>query len=449
MIDITRIVDILKKHPQGLKAKEIANCISGADRKSINQILYANPQTFSCNERFEWTLTTQLTTPKQQTITKTKDEIKNFFPNEYIDKDTVELLKEKSFDELKKYKARFDELLKAINTSHDFYFSASILIQKAILVSEEQFNQILNRTKKLRALYETRNFEEWETIIFSPKFDELCANIRTLQECQALEKISTEYSKSDDWMKIISKRPDMFNEFISRVELLAKVQEKPIEYDILNIALSRKFSRLQPRIQKIIELQTDNKFPVLSWIHHQLTTLLSMGEERFEKCLKHADELYNNKTDVLHIIRMSFNWSERGVFDVILLNDDKFNLFCENIMLYSYSSLINSFEYDEWLNFFLNDKEVCLQAIKNITALENAIFNKRILPQTRDEKARCMWLSEEKFLEDLSNKKQEKIKDDYVKSSLSKTLAKYKDKPLRQCIGNCGICKREKCVLEL
>ena len=56
VIDTAKVVEVLKKHPQGLKAREIANYISGADRKCINGILYANPQIFACNDCYKWML---------------------------------------------------------------------------------------------------------------------------------------------------------------------------------------------------------------------------------------------------------------------------------------------------------------------------------------------------------------------------------------------------------
>ena len=57
MIDKSKIIEILKKHPNGLKAKDIARLISGADRKVINQILYSNKDCFSINDCI-WTLAT-------------------------------------------------------------------------------------------------------------------------------------------------------------------------------------------------------------------------------------------------------------------------------------------------------------------------------------------------------------------------------------------------------
>ena len=55
-VDKNSIVEILKKHPNGLKAKEIVAYIHGTDKKSINQVLYSNPNLFSRNDNYEWTL---------------------------------------------------------------------------------------------------------------------------------------------------------------------------------------------------------------------------------------------------------------------------------------------------------------------------------------------------------------------------------------------------------
>lgn len=247
VVDKTLIVEVLKKHPKGLKAKNIATYISGADRKSINQILYAHPQMFVCNDCFEWSLATQTPSPNRL-VTTTKDEIKNLFINEYIDNDTYELLKFKSMDELKKYKARYVELSEAINTSHSFYFGT--IIQKAILVSDDQFNLVLNRTKQLREIYKTRKYEEWELVIFAPNFDELCSNIKTLQEYAVLKNLSSDYFKSDDWMKIISKRLDRFKEFLNRIELLTNIEKPIYESELISISLNAKFKSWENRIKK-------------------------------------------------------------------------------------------------------------------------------------------------------------------------------------------------------
>ena len=83
MIDKNKIVEILKKHPKGLKAKDIADFIVGADRKAINQILYSNPTLFSCNSNYEWTLISKSTAERK--IAPTNNIIHD--KNSYIDRE--------------------------------------------------------------------------------------------------------------------------------------------------------------------------------------------------------------------------------------------------------------------------------------------------------------------------------------------------------------------------
>lgn len=103
MVDKNNVVDVLKKHPKGLKAKDIAAYIYGADRKAINQILYANPNLFSCNANYEWTLLSKPTaTIKTTPIIKNVDnnkkhidkEVFNNYKNFYIEIKQGNLLSE-------------------------------------------------------------------------------------------------------------------------------------------------------------------------------------------------------------------------------------------------------------------------------------------------------------------------------------------------------------------
>ena len=108
MVDKNRIVEILKRYPKGLKAKDIAAFIYGADRKAVNQILYSNPNLFSCNSSYEWQLlnnitpqTTSSPTYKAKAIDTTKSHVdsevfynyKNYYieikQEEYFGKSTI------------------------------------------------------------------------------------------------------------------------------------------------------------------------------------------------------------------------------------------------------------------------------------------------------------------------------------------------------------------------
>ena len=86
MIDKNKIIEILKKYPKGLKAKDIADFIVGVDRKAINQILYANPNIFSCNSNYEWTLISNTTIERKAIPTSSI----NKEQNNYIDREVLQ-----------------------------------------------------------------------------------------------------------------------------------------------------------------------------------------------------------------------------------------------------------------------------------------------------------------------------------------------------------------------
>ena len=96
MISITDIVEILNKNPNALKAKEIASYFPGSDRKSINQILYANPDVFVINKDYEWTIKNDNLSALYNSSPLSIKDIKTFFPKEFIDNDLYDILKNKS-----------------------------------------------------------------------------------------------------------------------------------------------------------------------------------------------------------------------------------------------------------------------------------------------------------------------------------------------------------------
>lgn len=50
-----QIIKILKQHPYGLRAREIATYIAGADRRAVNQVLYSNLSVFEVSD-YNWTI---------------------------------------------------------------------------------------------------------------------------------------------------------------------------------------------------------------------------------------------------------------------------------------------------------------------------------------------------------------------------------------------------------
>ena len=73
-----KIVQILKKHPKGLKAREIAELIPGMDKKEVNSILYSNPQSFVATD-YVWTLKTTPSSSKSVKAAVTSIEKEYFF----------------------------------------------------------------------------------------------------------------------------------------------------------------------------------------------------------------------------------------------------------------------------------------------------------------------------------------------------------------------------------
>ena len=68
-----KIIQILKKHPNGLKARKIADLIPGMDKKEVNSILYSNPQSFVVND-YVWTLKSSISSAKcDKRITSSTD----------------------------------------------------------------------------------------------------------------------------------------------------------------------------------------------------------------------------------------------------------------------------------------------------------------------------------------------------------------------------------------
>lgn len=86
MVDKNKIIELLRRHSQGLKAKDIAAYIYGADRKSINQILYANPTIFKCNANYEWMLVSDTSSTFKSTSVTISQTIDNRIGN-LVDKE--------------------------------------------------------------------------------------------------------------------------------------------------------------------------------------------------------------------------------------------------------------------------------------------------------------------------------------------------------------------------
>lgn len=72
------IIQILKKHPKGLKAREIADLIPEIDKKAVNSILYSNPQSFEAKD-YVWTLKTMTRSSKHSDSVTSSIEVDEYF----------------------------------------------------------------------------------------------------------------------------------------------------------------------------------------------------------------------------------------------------------------------------------------------------------------------------------------------------------------------------------
>ena len=67
-----KIIEILKKHPNGLKARQIAALLPNANRRRVNQILYDSQSEFEVSKDYVWKLKSTIveSTPRYYTETK-------------------------------------------------------------------------------------------------------------------------------------------------------------------------------------------------------------------------------------------------------------------------------------------------------------------------------------------------------------------------------------------
>lgn len=78
MIDKNKVIEVLKKHPKGLKAREIAELIPETDKKEVNSILYSNPQLFEAKD-YVWTLRTMDRSSKHNASLTSSIEVDEYF----------------------------------------------------------------------------------------------------------------------------------------------------------------------------------------------------------------------------------------------------------------------------------------------------------------------------------------------------------------------------------
>ena len=452
MIDKNKVIDILKKHPKGLKAKEIADFIVGVDRKAINQVLYSNPTVFSCNSNYEWILRSELNINGNvlPTIVNTADEIKNCFPKSCVGNEALEFLKRVDRGSLKLVSKRYLQLSQSIGTDVFSYVLNRNELEDLLSISNNDFDIALARSKRLKEIANIKGYSTWKALVFSSSFEMICQHIEKAKEIEKLSKLS-----SDVWLKVIQLSDEEFNDLIKRLELLTKAISS-IFVNVVSLALDSNYKTIEKRVKTISLLQKQKIFPSISRYSHAWDTLLTVSEKNFDMYLKHSQKIYEEKDKILYKINSRYSIiNSREVIDIVLLDEIPFNRFCDNISSYTYTSFVESLEYEDWKWFFLQDKIKFNLSYKNTKKIDKAIFDDLIKKPSKEEWKIFAWLTSREFTKELENKKQEYIdyklkkeEDERIGREISATISHYQNNPLRQCTGDCSTCRREECPLD-
>lgn len=452
MADKCKVIEILKKHPKGIKAKDIAGYISGADRKEINQILYSNPNLFSCNDKYEWTLSSGFSIGQEAhiSITNTEAEIKECFRKNYINDETLEFLKRIDQTSLKLVSKRYLQLSQSAGLAVFGYILKRNVLKDLMLITNADFDIALDRSKRLKEVANIKEYDVWKELVFSSNFEIIYQNIERVRGIEKLSKLSTE-----EWLKVIQLKNKEFDVFTKRVELLTK-SISSIFIDFASLALNPNYKTIENRVKTISSLQKQKAFPSISCYSHAWDTLITVSDKNFDMYLKHSKRIYEEKDRILYKINSPYSIiNNREVIDIVLLDDILFTQFCDNIASYKHSPFIDSLEYEDWKEFFLQDSIKFNLSYKNTKKIDKAISSDKISKPSEKVWRTFAWLPPREFTKMLEAKSKEHIgykimKEDEarINEKISTTISHYRKNPLRQCTGNCSVCSREECPLD-
>lgn len=168
------IINLLLKHSNGLKAKQIASYLS-TDRREINQILYSNTSDFIVNDLYIWKLKNQ--TQNRVAIEKNireslLKELKEVYKLGYIERSELEKLDFPTFQ-------RAVEHAKIISRNKKLPFMTSQKwVEMVVLESSEFVKEItsleqvqIDRNEAIRVNRELRNKEISKIVDFCNKYN--------------------------------------------------------------------------------------------------------------------------------------------------------------------------------------------------------------------------------------------------------------------------------------
>lgn len=259
-------------------------------------------------------------------------------------------------------------------------------VRKVLLASDTQFNKIIDRSEKLKAIGEFV-FDEWKLIALSPRFDDIYN--RLLQIANIFDnKAKLKLPQYHVLEKIVIKSSDIvFGEYLSRLSYVYQKfgdQWKVFEYEITK----EDFHTLEKRVSYFRE----NRFDIFSELTlKELVNLCSLFSD--DECIRRSRRIFN----LIQKNAFSIDWVKKHY----LGNNNQSSV---------YHTLLTS-SYDE-LDFICNEY-------------------KRYLAQVEHEQ----------FLRAKEYARREK--ENATKSGMLQSI-----KIGERCTGNCSTCNRTECIEE-
>ena len=448
-----KIEKILQENPQGLKAKEIARLLSVADRKTVNQILYANPSLFVVNGDYEWTLKHKTSPAKkrEKPSKKSAEEIKALFADAEIEPDDLAILEKLSDRKLRSISERYQALERYTYFSWDKDNCFGFVFHQALVKSENDFTNILNRTKQIRDLYYINDFELWASIIFSASFDVILSHA---QELFAYDK-SAEYMWHGTWLKIVLMSPAKFNAFMNNLKSLSAIAPDIVFRNAIRLVLSDDFKKIYNRALKLKELSAQGMFPLVVDWDYDWEGFIKLNDRKFNTCLARCRKIFGSDPHIIDALVSQKDKKQARFLEVVLLSETAFNnLFC-NLTLCSQLPIVQPLSDDEWFAFYSQSQQMFIQEWQRTKKLNEAVGRNELpLLAVEDWKA-YMSASQSGFESKFALQKQEhqtvleklRIKQKVI-ADMRNGIGFPNKTSFKQCFGDCSTCKREKCVLE-
>ena len=237
-----KITKILEEHPNGLKAREISELIPNTDKKTINQTLYSSQELYQVCD-YVWSLKKQESKVTDPEVVK-KDKIdrvkrasefsakfeKIYGKKEYLSTDLEKKILSISNDDY----ALFLNQLHCLNNDdsipkaeHGYCYHPEIDAAISLaLLSEEKFQEIVERSKKLFLVYSglTKDFNIWKTIVTAEE-NTFKALFRAAERVKGIV-IYPNIDVCNNWYRLISKLSETKNykRFLERNEIINNAQ---------------------------------------------------------------------------------------------------------------------------------------------------------------------------------------------------------------------------------